>query len=277
MHVSWVGHLRWDLARSLPALRAKSARQPINQRPKEEVNMAATPVYVVKRVGDRYVTELQSSQCAATCTACMAGGVSMAVYGTIRGGLSGLVLAALGAGLAYRGLTGHNPLGRARGGSRPAPRRPGQPRPLVPERPGPPPAVAGGRRGRGRHGILPRQRPAGRPDRLTRRSRYRRRCRTTRADHDRINRPAAGGGRRRSILHARLRRVPRHLGGRGVRAGRPGDNARPDRNALLPRRRGRAAAAFVGGAGGGFDTPVKGVLYPQSAASSRATASPACA
>jgi len=47
--------------------------------------------------------------------ACVVGGGAMATFGLLRGSLPGLLLGIAGAGLAYRGITGHCPVNEARG------------------------------------------------------------------------------------------------------------------------------------------------------------------
>ncbi len=65
-----------------------------------------TQRYVAQKVGDRYVTVPQEDP--ATQAMWTVGGGLLAGLGLLRGGLLGWSAAALGAGLAFRGLTGRN-------------------------------------------------------------------------------------------------------------------------------------------------------------------------
>ncbi len=79
--------------------------------------MAGTPRYVVRKVGDRYITEPVASAGIEICSLCTAGGGLLALYGAGKGGWLGLGLTALGGGMFYRGLTGRNPVKLFRGRS----------------------------------------------------------------------------------------------------------------------------------------------------------------
>ena len=70
----------------------------------------ATPRYIVKKVGDRYVTEPVQERDGAKELACSIGGVGLMVCGNSRGGLLGKVAFLAGVGLLYRAFTGHAPM-----------------------------------------------------------------------------------------------------------------------------------------------------------------------
>src|SRR5688500_17404479 len=74
----------------------------------------ATPRYIAKKVGDRYelVRQDESGSTAVASVshpACTVGGGALAMFGLLRGGLTGTVIAAVGAGFVYHGVTGRNP------------------------------------------------------------------------------------------------------------------------------------------------------------------------
>ena len=69
------------------------------------------PRYVAKRVGEDYqLVRQDSAECAACYTYSLAGG-ALALMGLRRRTLPGLILAAIGGTLIYRGITGQSPLG----------------------------------------------------------------------------------------------------------------------------------------------------------------------
>src|SRR4051812_15661036 len=74
----------------------------------------ATPTYVVKKVGDQYVT-VPVNTCAGSAVAWIVGGGLLLMNGVRRGGLLGGATAILGTGLIARGALGYNPLGRCCG------------------------------------------------------------------------------------------------------------------------------------------------------------------
>ena len=70
-----------------------------------------TPRYTAMKVGDRYELVRSGEQGQqAPCPACTVGGAALALMGVVRGGLFGTAMAAAGAGLAYYGFTGRNPV-----------------------------------------------------------------------------------------------------------------------------------------------------------------------
>jgi hypothetical protein len=64
--------------------------------------------YTVKKIGEKYVPVPQEN--AGTCAAWTGSGAVLAGLGLLRGGLFGTLMAAAGAGLIYRGVSGRNPL-----------------------------------------------------------------------------------------------------------------------------------------------------------------------
>jgi hypothetical protein len=69
----------------------------------------ATPTFIVRKFGDRYVPVRQDS-CPATRAAYAGGGALLCVAGRHRGGLLGKVAFVAGGMLMFRGLLGYNPL-----------------------------------------------------------------------------------------------------------------------------------------------------------------------
>lgn len=67
------------------------------------------PTYVVKKIGDRYVSVRQDC-CPGVGVAYAAGGAGLCLAGRHRGGVLGLAAQAIGTGLMLRGLLGYNPL-----------------------------------------------------------------------------------------------------------------------------------------------------------------------
>lgn len=70
----------------------------------------AAPHYVIKRSGDEYQTVRRDMGECVACSAYALGGGMLTVLGLGRRSTPGLLLSLIGAGLAYRGLTGRNPL-----------------------------------------------------------------------------------------------------------------------------------------------------------------------
>ena len=70
----------------------------------------ATPHYTAKKVGDRYELVRSDGGAESACAACTVGGTALALMGVVRGGMFGTLMAAAGAGLAYYGITGRNPM-----------------------------------------------------------------------------------------------------------------------------------------------------------------------
>src|SRR5206468_10532920 len=76
----------------------------------QEECMPNTPTFVAKKIGDQYVIVPKNPPATAHgCTWC-AGGVLFTLYGVLRGRTRGLLYILIGAGMLYRGATGHNPL-----------------------------------------------------------------------------------------------------------------------------------------------------------------------
>src|SRR5687768_17498771 len=68
----------------------------------------ATPRYIVKKVGDQYVTVRQESVDPATTTLMAIGGLYTTMWGIKQRGFIGLGAIGLGACLVYRGFTGRS-------------------------------------------------------------------------------------------------------------------------------------------------------------------------
>src|SRR5688572_3465482 len=86
--------------------------------------MAATPRFSAVRVGDRYELVRNDEDERTVCGALTTAGGLLALYGLVRRGLFGTIVFATGAGLAYRGLAGRNPLAGFVSESRPQSGRP---------------------------------------------------------------------------------------------------------------------------------------------------------
>ncbi len=69
-----------------------------------------TPRYITRKIDGQYRTVRADPGEANLCAGCVAAGAAVGLFGLLRGGFSGKLLAATGAGLLYRGLTGKNPL-----------------------------------------------------------------------------------------------------------------------------------------------------------------------
>jgi hypothetical protein len=76
----------------------------------------ATQRFVVKKIGERYVTVPQEDP--GTCAMWTTGGGLLVGIGLLRRGLIGWGAALAGAGMMYRGITGQNPLADFMGGGR---------------------------------------------------------------------------------------------------------------------------------------------------------------
>ncbi|HSI32748.1 MAG: hypothetical protein ACAI43_21210 [Phycisphaerae bacterium] len=70
----------------------------------------ATPRYVVKHVGNDYKIVRADAGGTAHNSLCVAGGALLVLSGLRSGGLFGLVKGLAGAGIAYHGMTGRNPV-----------------------------------------------------------------------------------------------------------------------------------------------------------------------
>jgi hypothetical protein len=68
-----------------------------------------TPSYVVRKIGDRYVTVKRDTGPLAT-TAWIVGGTCLALRGVQRGGLRGGIAFMAGIGFIVRGALGYNPM-----------------------------------------------------------------------------------------------------------------------------------------------------------------------
>lgn len=75
----------------------------------------STPRYVAKRIGNEYRIVRTDAQGVASNSGLIAAGAVTALLGLRRGGLFGWAAAFTGAGLAYYGMTGTNPLARLQG------------------------------------------------------------------------------------------------------------------------------------------------------------------
>ncbi len=69
-----------------------------------------TPRYVVKRVGNDYQIYRTDPQHVAMSSLTTAGGVALSLFGLLRSGLVGKAALLAGAGIAYYGATGKNPI-----------------------------------------------------------------------------------------------------------------------------------------------------------------------
>jgi len=69
-----------------------------------------TPRYVIKHVGNDYKIVRADAGGAAHNSLCVAGGALLVLSGLRSGGLFGLVKGLAGAGIAYHGMTGRNPV-----------------------------------------------------------------------------------------------------------------------------------------------------------------------
>jgi hypothetical protein len=78
--------------------------------------MSAARKFIVKRIGDRYVSVPMASACPVSRAASGAGGAWMLLSGLRRGGFAGATFMAAGATLICYALTGENPLSRMAGG-----------------------------------------------------------------------------------------------------------------------------------------------------------------
>lgn len=67
------------------------------------------PRFIARRVGNGYEAIRVDAGACNACLAWAVGGGVIGAYGLLRGGLSGLLLGTLGAGMLYRGTTGRNP------------------------------------------------------------------------------------------------------------------------------------------------------------------------
>ena len=70
----------------------------------------STPHYRAVKVGDQYVLKRVDTEHRVKVGTYIGGGAALSLIGVRRGGLFGLMLAATGAGLAYYGYTGKNPV-----------------------------------------------------------------------------------------------------------------------------------------------------------------------
>ncbi len=77
-----------------------------------ETPMASTPKYIVKRFGNDYRIIRADPVGVVTSSFCIAGGSLIALMGLRRGGIMGIIQGLAGAGLAYYGVTGDNPIKR---------------------------------------------------------------------------------------------------------------------------------------------------------------------
>ena len=66
--------------------------------------------FSAKKVGDQYVLVPQGTASELQRGVCTVGGTLTALWGIKRGGLTGLLMALFGAGWAYHGITGRNPI-----------------------------------------------------------------------------------------------------------------------------------------------------------------------
>jgi hypothetical protein len=69
----------------------------------------STPTYVVKKIGDQYVT-VPLDSCPGAAAAWILGGSLLLLSGFRRGGLRGVISAGFGAAFVARGALGYNPL-----------------------------------------------------------------------------------------------------------------------------------------------------------------------
>ena len=68
------------------------------------------PKYVAVKVNDKYELRRADPQAKMACSALTAAGGLLALYGLWRRSLPGAVMAAVGGGMMYSGLTGRNPI-----------------------------------------------------------------------------------------------------------------------------------------------------------------------
>ena len=69
-----------------------------------------TPRYIVKRIGNDYQIFRVDPQGVALSSLMTAGGVALSLFGLLRRGLIGTAAIVAGAGVAYYGATGKNPI-----------------------------------------------------------------------------------------------------------------------------------------------------------------------
>jgi hypothetical protein len=66
--------------------------------------------FSAKKVGDQYVLVPQGAESDMQRSVCTVGGILTTLLGLKRGGFLGLLMTAFGAGWAYHGITGRNPI-----------------------------------------------------------------------------------------------------------------------------------------------------------------------
>jgi hypothetical protein len=93
--------------RVVTALIVATRRGFANQGFTEDAQMA-TPTYVVKKIGNRYVS-VREDACPGVRVAYAGGGALLSIVGYRRGGLLGAIAFVAGGGLMFRGILGYNP------------------------------------------------------------------------------------------------------------------------------------------------------------------------
>src|SRR5437868_1439742 len=73
-----------------------------------EVAMAKA-VYIIKKVGDKYVPVRQEPTRGAACGGWTLGGAILVLHGLRRDGITGAAFTLAGTAMVYRGITGRNP------------------------------------------------------------------------------------------------------------------------------------------------------------------------